>query len=58
VNTFAYAYDPLGNRLAEQTGATNFTATYNALNQISTTTAPGASRTNEWDAGTGSSPSA
>ena len=30
-------------------GASNYTATYNALNQISTT-APGASRTNEWDA--------
>jgi RHS repeat-associated protein len=50
VNTFAYAYDPLGNRLTEQVGVTNYTATYNALNQINTTTAPGASRTNEWDA--------
>ena len=41
VNTFAYAYDPAGNRLTEQVGASNYTATYNALNQISTTTAPG-----------------
>jgi RHS repeat-associated protein len=50
INTFAYSYDPLGNRLTEQVGASNCAATYNALNQISTTTAPGASRTNEWDA--------
>ena len=50
VNTFAYAYDPAGNRLAEQVGGSNYTATYNPLNQISTSTAPGASRTNEWDA--------
>ncbi len=50
VNTFAYAYDPLGNRLTEQVGTTNYSATHNALNQISTSTAPGASRTNEWDA--------
>jgi RHS repeat-associated protein len=50
INTFAYTYDPLGNRLTEQVGASNYTATYNALNQLSTTTAPGASRTNEWDA--------
>jgi RHS repeat-associated protein len=50
VNTFAYSYDPTGNRLTEQVGASNYTATYNGLNQISTTTVPGASRTNEWDA--------
>ena len=50
VNTFAYAYDPAGNRLTEQVGASNYSATYNALNQISTRTRPGASRTNEWDA--------
>jgi YD repeat-containing protein len=50
LNTFAYSYDPVANRLAEQVGATHHTATYNALNQISTTTAPGATRTNEWDA--------
>ena len=31
-------------------GATINTTTYNTLNQINTTTAPGGSRTNEWDA--------
>ncbi len=50
VNTFAYSYDPAENRLTEQAGASNYTASYNALNQISTSTAPGALRTNEWDA--------
>ena len=50
VNIFAYAYDPSGNRLAEQVGTTNHTASYNSLNEISTTDAPGISRTNEWDA--------
>jgi YD repeat-containing protein len=50
VNTFGYSYDPLGNRLSEQIGTTNQTATYNALNQLSTATSPGNSRTNEWDA--------
>jgi RHS repeat-associated protein len=50
VNAFAYTYDFAANRLTEQVGASNFTAIYNALNQLSTSTAPGASRTNEWDA--------
>jgi RHS repeat-associated protein len=50
LNTFAYGYDPAGNRLAEQIGATVNTSTYNALNQLSTSTTSGASRTNEWDA--------
>ena len=50
INTFAYTYDPLGNRLTERVGASNYTASYNALNQLSTGTAPGAARTNEWDA--------
>jgi len=50
VNTFAYTYDPIGNRVNEQVGASNYTATYNALNQVSTTTAPGTTRSNEWDA--------
>lgn len=50
INAFAYSYDHSGNRLTEQIGTTNYTATYNALNQISTTTAPGSSRTHEWDA--------
>jgi hypothetical protein len=35
------------NRLTERVGSSNYTATYNALNQISTTTAPGGSRTND-----------
>jgi RHS repeat-associated protein len=50
VNTFAYTYDPAGNRLNEQVGASNYTATYNGLNEIRTTTAPGVARSNEWDA--------
>jgi RHS repeat-associated protein len=50
INSFAYTYDPSGNRLTEQVGTNNYTATYNTLNQLSTTTAPGFSRTNEWDA--------
>jgi RHS repeat-associated protein len=50
VNSFAYGYDFGANRLAEQAGASNYTATFNALNQINTTTAPGGSATNEWDA--------
>lgn len=49
LNTFAYGYDPAGNRLAEQIGATINSSTYNALNQLSTSTAAGASHTNEWD---------
>jgi RHS repeat-associated protein len=48
-NTFAYSYDPAANRLGEQAGGSNYLATYNALNQLTTTTAPGGSRTNEWD---------
>jgi RHS repeat-associated protein len=36
--------------VAEQVGTSNYTATYNALNQISTSSAPGFTRTNEWDA--------
>lgn len=49
VNSFAYAYDLLDNRLSEQVGLSNAVATYNPLNQINTTTAGGTSRTNEWD---------
>jgi RHS repeat-associated protein len=47
--TFGYNYDPAGNRLSEQAGPSTNTAAYNALNQLSTTTTPGGSRTNEWD---------
>jgi RHS repeat-associated protein len=50
VTTFAYTYDPNGNRLTENTGPTNYAATYNVLNQLSTGTAAGTSRSNEWDA--------
>src|SRR5439155_16364142 len=50
VNTFAYGYDSAGNRLTEQAGSSSYAATHNALNQINSTTAPGGSRTNEWDA--------
>ena len=50
VNLFAYTYDPAGNRLTEQIGASNYIATHDSLNAIRTTTAPGSTRTNEWDA--------
>ena len=50
LNTFAYGYDPAANRLAETIGAAINYPTYNALNQLSASTAAGASRTNEWDA--------
>ena len=50
VNAFGYNYDPAGNRLTEQVGVSNYTATYNALNQITTTTASSAAWTNEWEA--------
>ncbi len=50
VTEFAYVYDPAGNRLSERTGASNFTASYNPLNQLSGSSSPGTSRTNEWDA--------
>jgi RHS repeat-associated protein len=50
VNTYGYAYDLAGNRMTEQVGASIHNASYNALNEVSTTTAPSLSRTNEWDA--------
>jgi RHS repeat-associated protein len=50
ISTFAYAYDFAGNRVTEQAGSSNYAATYNALNQINTATAPAVSHTNEWDA--------
>jgi RHS repeat-associated protein len=49
VNDFAYSYDLSGNRLTELVGGASTTSTYNALNQLSTTTASGLARTNEWD---------
>jgi RHS repeat-associated protein len=49
-NSFAYTYDPAGNRLTESVGASNSTATFNALNQLSVTANSTLSlRTNEWD---------
>ena len=50
VNSFAYTYDLAANRLSEQVGPSAYAASYNALNQLSTTTIPGGSHTNEWDA--------
>ncbi len=50
INSFAYNYDPAGNRLGElAAGATN-SATYNALNELTTSTASAVLHTNEWDA--------
>jgi RHS repeat-associated protein len=49
VNNFSYGYDLNGNRLLEVAGGTSRTASYNPLNQLSTTTASAGSRTNEWD---------
>ena len=50
VNYYAYSYDSDGNRLTELAGGATKTASYNALNQLSTTANAAAnSRTNEWD---------
>ena len=48
--TFSYRYDSAGNRLSEEIDGTTNTATYNALNQLITTTGGGNAVTNEWDA--------
>jgi RHS repeat-associated protein len=50
VNSYGYTYDPAGNRLTDQTGATLNTASYNSLNQLSTDAGPGLSYSNEWNA--------
>jgi RHS repeat-associated protein len=50
VGEIAYSYDLAGNRLTEHVAASTHAASYNALNEISTTTASGFVRTNEWDA--------
>lgn len=50
VSAFTYTYDPLGNRLSEQLNAADRVASYNSLNQITTSTAPGVFHTNQWDA--------
>jgi hypothetical protein len=49
ISSYGYTYDVADNLLNEVAGATTNTATYNILNQIATSTAPSASRTNEWD---------
>jgi len=49
--TFAYTYDPSGNRLTEEIDGTTNQASYNALNQLTTKAGdPGAAATYEWDA--------
>lgn len=48
--SFAYSYDPAGNRLIERIDATTNSANYNTLNQLTTTTATQSTITNEWDA--------
>jgi len=50
VQSSAYTYDAAGNRLSEVTDGVPNLATYNSLNQISSTTGAGNTRTNEWDA--------
>lgn len=51
VHAFVYNYDPAGNRLSEQIDTTTTAASYNALNQLTTTMgAEGIAVTNEWDA--------
>jgi RHS repeat-associated protein len=50
INAFAYTYDAADNRLMEVAGGTTNFATYNALNALSTSSAPGSNRTNEWNA--------
>jgi RHS repeat-associated protein len=50
VDAYAYSYDAADNRLLEVAGGITNTASYNALNQISASTATSGSRTNEWDA--------
>ena len=50
INEYGYSYDPAGNRLSEQVGASLNTVAYNALNQMSAGAASSAPGTNEWDA--------
>jgi RHS repeat-associated protein len=49
VGSFGYTYDLLGNRLTETVHGTTRTASYNALNQLSTSSGPGLERRLEWD---------
>jgi RHS repeat-associated protein len=48
-NAFLYGYDQVGNRLYERIDGANYTATYNSLNELTASSAPGFARTNEWD---------
>ncbi len=51
VEAFAYNYDLAGNRLLQRINGTTNTASYNALNQLTTTVGGmGNVVTNEWDA--------
>ena len=48
--TFGYTYDPAGNRLSEQISATVTHLSYNALNELTASDAPGsAATTYQWD---------
>ena len=47
----SYTYDPVGNRLSEQIGATITNLSYNALNELTASDAPStAATTYQWDA--------
>jgi RHS repeat-associated protein len=50
INAFGYAYDTAGNRLVEQANVASNSATYNALNELTTSTSAVTLYTNEWDA--------
>ena len=51
VKSFAYTYDPAGNRLTEQIDISTTEASYNALNELTTITGDSGSATGyEWDA--------
>jgi RHS repeat-associated protein len=50
-NSFGYSYDLAGNRLTETIAGSGSTASYNSLNQLSTSDNPASvARTNQWDA--------
>jgi RHS repeat-associated protein len=49
--TFGYAYDPAANRMSEQIGPAITNLSYNALNQLTSSDAPGSEATiYQWDA--------
>ena len=47
--TYAYEYDPAGNRTAEVIDGARTTATYNALNQLTHSSSPLTNTSYEWD---------